>query len=261
MLLLLYLLDLLQQPVLQPRLLGCCRAQTVNLVLLGLDFDLPVGVLSQQLGVGADLLLQVLLQLLRLLRQQIVLLVRLLNCLLELLDLRVKPLQLLLALGDRLLLRLHLLPLLLQRRLDLLDLLLQSLLLADFSLHVALALVDLLLQGHDVCLVSLFLCVQSPALLLQVHDLVPRRHELLRQVVSFCCQLVLLLCKLVHSVLLPQRQPSPLLHEPAEVGDLELELLDGFLRSLLLLMGGINHLPGLLNLLLERGDRVLILLR
>mmetsp|Transcript_9189 Transcript_9189/g.18315 ORF Transcript_9189/g.18315 Transcript_9189/m.18315 type:complete len:277 (+) Transcript_9189:1874-2704(+) len=186
---------------------------------------------------------------------------RTLHMLLRLLQLDLQPRELLLSFGNRLLLSLRLVRLLLEPRLHLLDLLLQPFLLPLLPLHIRLALPNLLFQRHDVRLVRLLLRVQRAAPVLQINNLIARRDELLREVVALCGQLLLLLAQLVHRVLLPERQPCPLFDESAEVCDLPLERLDRFLGALLLLVRGVDHLPCFLNLLLERCDGVLVLLR
>ena len=79
--------------------------------------------------------------------------------------------------------------------------------------------------------------------------------------ISLLLQLASELEQLVDRALLPDAQPRALLHQTAEVLDLVLELLDRLLSAPLLLMRRIDHLPRLLDLPLERGDGVLVLLR
>mmetsp|Transcript_39020 Transcript_39020/g.96027 ORF Transcript_39020/g.96027 Transcript_39020/m.96027 type:complete len:542 (-) Transcript_39020:133-1758(-) len=259
--LLLHILDLLHHSLLHPSLLAGQRPNLIDLILFQLELDLPLRILCQKLLVCADLLLKILLQLLGLLRERVVVLVCALHLLLRLLELDLEPRELLLPLCYRLLLRLSLLSLTVERDLDLLDLLLQALLLPLLPLNLRAALSDLLLQRHDICLVSELLRLKSTCAVVQVHDLIARRDELLREVVALRRQLLLLLRQLVHCVLLPQSEPCALLDEARQVCDLEFELLDSLLGALLLLVARVHHLPRFLNLLLERRNRVLVLLR
>ena len=67
--------------------------------------------------------------------------------------------------------------------------------------------------------------------------------------------------ELIDSVFLPDGQSSPLFHKPRQILDLMLELLDSFLGAPLLFVCRIDHLPRLLYLSLQRGNRILVLLR
>ena len=103
-------------------------------------------------------------------------------------------------------------------------------------LHVAHAAVQLLHALVVLLGVGLVLLVGARELFLSAHDL------------------------LEHG-LLPDAQPRALLHEPAQVVDLVLELLDGLLGADLLLVGRVHHLPRLFHLLFQRRDARLVLLR
>mmetsp|Transcript_81662 Transcript_81662/g.249443 ORF Transcript_81662/g.249443 Transcript_81662/m.249443 type:complete len:240 (-) Transcript_81662:176-895(-) len=91
-------------------------------------------------------------------------------------------------------------------------------------------------------------------LLLQLHDLT------LEHVAVFD-QVVLLLHELVDHVLLVDTEPSALLDEAAQLGDLGLQVVYRLLGTLLFLVRGLDHFPRSLDLPLQRGDGRLILLR
>jgi len=72
-------------------------------------------------------------------------------------------------------------------------------------------------------------------------------------------QLITLGHQAADCVLLVDAQASTLLYQVAKIGDFNLEVVNRFFGSLLLLMGSLYHLPGSFNLPLEILYRSLVL--
>mmetsp|Transcript_162420 Transcript_162420/g.520530 ORF Transcript_162420/g.520530 Transcript_162420/m.520530 type:complete len:357 (+) Transcript_162420:1712-2782(+) len=83
--------------------------------------------------------------------------------------------------------------------------------------------------------------------------------DLAVQLVAGPQQLVALRDEAVHRVLLVHAQSRALLHQVAQVRDLDLQVMNGLLGPLLLLVRCLNHLPSPLDLLLQVLDRCLVL--
>mmetsp|Transcript_36906 Transcript_36906/g.93234 ORF Transcript_36906/g.93234 Transcript_36906/m.93234 type:complete len:212 (+) Transcript_36906:2104-2739(+) len=157
-----------------------------------------------------------------------------------------------------LLLDLHLT--LLQGRLDVLHLLLHALLLPHLPLALRLHGANVVLQPLDFTLQLQLIRLRGAQLVLQLHQLRAQAHNLIHLHVPLTRELLLLPEQLIHSGLLAQAQPCALLHQPSEVCNLQLQLLDGLFCTCFLLVACVYHFPRLLDFLLQSLDGVLVLL-
>mmetsp|Transcript_80235 Transcript_80235/g.232964 ORF Transcript_80235/g.232964 Transcript_80235/m.232964 type:complete len:253 (+) Transcript_80235:1766-2524(+) len=143
----------------------------------------------------------------------------------------------------------------------LLEVAVQLFLAAQLLLRFLQQLIKLPFQTRQLAAVGGFLRLHLLDLRVQVRVLLLQLNDLTLQHVPVLDQVVLLLHQLIDHVLLIDAQTGALLHEPPELGDLRLQVLDRLLRALLLLVRRLDHLPRSLDLALEGGDCGLVLLR
>mmetsp|Transcript_49604 Transcript_49604/g.142220 ORF Transcript_49604/g.142220 Transcript_49604/m.142220 type:complete len:378 (+) Transcript_49604:1523-2656(+) len=235
--------------------------QAVDLVLsrpqLGVQVGVLVGELLLRLQALGMLLLQIILRALELVLlapQALDLVLLVLDLLLEPGGLLVVPRRLLLLRVDLVLSRFHCLSELLEVLVEFLLALLLLLRLREQLLELVPQGLELAAPGGPLCLQLRDLAGQVGILLLQLDDL-PLEH------VAILDQVILFLHQLVDHVLLVDAQTGPLLHEPTQLRDLSLQVLDSLFGPLLLLVRGLDHFPCSLDLPLQRSDRLLVLLR
>eukprot|EP00906_Rhabdomonas_costata_P030247 RCo042734 len=253
-------LDLLDLGLLLLPQLGLRHLVALNIALLHRQLRLELCVNCQQAGVHCNLLFQGHLVLLQPLLQGLEVLEGLLRTGALLLKPVLQPRHVLDPLLHKCGLRLDVRGFADKHQIELLQLFLIALPLLGLG-------VELLVCGPELLLHLLQLVLQLRVVPLQllvlfhvVTDLMAETNDLGVQSVPLLGQLVFDLNQLIHGVLLANGQASTLLHELAEVGDLLLQLLDGFLGAALLLVRRVHHLPGLLDLLLQAVDGVLVLL-
>mmetsp|Transcript_27932 Transcript_27932/g.92772 ORF Transcript_27932/g.92772 Transcript_27932/m.92772 type:complete len:378 (-) Transcript_27932:48-1181(-) len=235
--------------------------QAVDLVLSRPQLSVQVGVFVgefllrlQALGM---LLLQIILRALELVLfapQAVDLVLLVLDLLLEPGGLLVVPRRLLLLRVDLVLSRFHCLS-------ELLEVLVEFLLSQLLLLRLREQLLELVPQGLKLAAPGGPLCLQLRDLAGQVGVLLLQLDDLPLEHVAILDQVILFLHQLVDHVLLVDAQTGPLLHEPTQLRDLSLQVLNRLFGPLLLLVRGLDHFPCALDLPLQRSDRLLVLLR
>mmetsp|Transcript_91585 Transcript_91585/g.261776 ORF Transcript_91585/g.261776 Transcript_91585/m.261776 type:complete len:395 (+) Transcript_91585:1989-3173(+) len=140
------------------------------------------------------------------------------------------------------------------------QLLIEPLAPALLPLDLRLARVELLLQAADLLGLGLVGIIQTLALRVEFLELALEHLGLRLLLLRLPLQLLARLHQLLHHGLLPVRHLGALLHQLGKVRDLVLEVVDGLLRTALLLVRHIDELPRLLDLLAQRRDGVLVLL-
>eukprot|EP00968_Pinguiococcus_pyrenoidosus_P024861 scaffold5136_cov229-Pinguiococcus_pyrenoidosus.AAC.3 len=130
-----------------------------------------------------------------------------------------------------------------------------------FALHFGLSLGKVLLQVRHSLALLLVLHLEAVAVLRKRVQLRLHGGELRLLLLALALQLIPLLRELLDHLLLADADASALLHQHAEVGDLLAQLRDRLPSADLLLVRQVHHLPGLLDVLLQRLHPRLVLLR
>mmetsp|Transcript_36900 Transcript_36900/g.106247 ORF Transcript_36900/g.106247 Transcript_36900/m.106247 type:complete len:211 (+) Transcript_36900:1656-2288(+) len=138
----------------------------------------------------------------------------------------------------------------LKRLLQLEQLLLQTLSAANLSLGFRPLRVQRVLHVRDFRFALDLLRLVLLHLLCQADVVLGQLAHLRIQLIARLLQLVPLRDQVVHRILLGDAQACALLNEMTEVGDLELQIVNGILGALLFLVGRLHHLPCSLDLLL-----------
>mmetsp|Transcript_10919 Transcript_10919/g.28631 ORF Transcript_10919/g.28631 Transcript_10919/m.28631 type:complete len:460 (+) Transcript_10919:1348-2727(+) len=252
--------DLVKELVSNFVLLRDLRFELSGFICFHLDLHVFLLALGNKTGILMNLLFQLHIELLRLLCKRIILFLDFLNFSLPLLQLSLQPSNLLSPLIHKGLLLADFSRFVFHPFLHLLQLLVEKLLSASLALSLSSFGGDHILEGMDFVLSCKFLLLKLTHPFLVLDDLIAKGNNLGLLGFTILQQLLLHFRQLLHCAFLANGETCTFFHQPAQVLNFQLELLNCLFCLGFTLLSGVNHLPRFLQFLPEVANESLVLL-